>query len=148
MRICIRCGQTDETVSFTTLERKDGTLYHYRQCTGCVWKRNKARLEANKEGTILKGRRDAAKRPMRDSVWVLWCPNGDYPRDSYFNNSEFRETLNEGYWPLGMLVKIKEQKYAVCGSGVMARTWKQLGYPLNIEWPEQTLAEVNGRARV
>lgn len=148
MKICVRCGETDNVVSFESRERKDGTIYHYKQCNGCVNLRKKKRREAVRSGRILAGRKGAAKRPMRGSVWVLWCPNGDYPRGSYFNNSEFRETLNEGYWPLGMLVEIKEQKYAVCGSGIAMRTWKRLGYPLNIEWPEQTLAEVNGRARV
>ena len=148
MQICVRCGKTNEVVSFSTMERKDGTLYYYKQCTECVWKRDKRRKKAIKEGNILKGRPGAVKRPRKGSVWVLWTPNNEYPRGNYFNNSEFMDTLKAGVWTLGMLVKIQEQKYAVCGNGVVMRTMKQLGYPLGVSLPEQSLIEVNGRARL
>jgi hypothetical protein len=146
--ICESCGGTDKEVKFNKITRPDGTLYWYKRCAECKYKKDKARQKAQAEGTVLKGRKQMAKRPRISSVWVLWCPKDAYQRGSFFNRSEFKATLREGYWPLGMLVKIREQKYAVCGSGVVARTWKRLGYPLNVEWTEQWLMEVNGRARV
>ena len=149
-RICESCGGTDEEVRFNKITRPDGTLYWYKKCAECKYKRDKARYKSFAEGTELipKGSKEKVKRPRKGSVWVLWCPNNKYPRGSFFNNSEFKDTLSEGYWPLGMLVKIQEQKYAVCGNGVVMRTLKQLGYPLEVELPKQSLNEVNGRARV
>ena len=148
IRICIRCGKTDKEVRFDRQVRPNGTVYIRPVCGQCIWKYNKKRAGLVRQGLIPQGIPGRAKRPMRGSVYVLWCPNEEYPRGNFFNNAEFRETLNEGYWPLGMLIKIKEQKYAVCGSGVVMKTWRQLNYPLNVEWPEQWLIEINGRARV
>jgi len=147
VRICVTCGKTDEVVSFATKKRKDGTLYHYRQCTECVWKRTKRRRAAERAGWTIKSKRGAVKRIKQGSVHVLWCPNNEYPKGNYFNNGEFMDTLKAGVWTLGMLIKIQEQKYCVCGNGFVMRTLKQLNYPLGIDLPEQSLVEVNGRAR-
>ena len=78
---------------------------------------------------------------------VLWSPRNGYRRGRYFNNSEFKATLEDGLFALGMIVKAREKKFVVCGSGSENLELKKRDYPLKAKFPEQWLVEINGRAR-
>ncbi len=134
MRICVACGKTDNEVHFNKMVRSSGAIYAHIRCGECQWKQ---RITNSTPVAIIKpivGRNTV--------VEVLKCPHNEYPRGNRFSGGDFKTTLKGGAWTLGMIVRIKGIKYAVCGNGVVMRTLKSLGYPLGVKMPAQWLAEV------
>ena len=76
-------------------------------------------------------------------VEVLWCPHNEYPEGGCFKPTVFRSTMQAGYWTLGMLVRIDGKRYVVCGNGIVMKTMKRLGFPLDVRLPAQWLTEVD-----
>ena len=120
-------------------------------CNQCRWKRRKKRMELEVLGVGRKGGRLpdtlGTRFPRATDFHTLWSPKNGYPRGHYFNNGEFRETLRQGLFVMGMIVRSREKKYVVCGDGSANLVLKKRGYPLKARFPEQWLTEINGRAR-
>lgn len=139
MRICVACGKTDDEVHFNKINRSNGTVYTHIRCGECQWKR-RTRVENGTAVAIT--RPGMAHMNKLAVVEVLKCPHNEYPRGNRFSGGDFKTTLKGGAWTLGMIVRIKGVKYAVCGNGVVMRTLKRRGYPLGVKLPAQWLAEV------
>ena len=137
MRICVGCGKTD--VYFASTVRASGYNYTHIRCTACQHKRKMA----YKNGTAKPIRKEPKWTFGRNTVVeIVKCPNNEYPKGNRFRSGDFHNTLQAGHWTLGMVVKIEGKKYAVCGNGIVMRTLKRLGYPLDVRLPQQWLTEV------
>lgn len=89
---------------------------------------------------------------------VLWAPRERWPRLVRINASEFHADLADGLYPLGMIVRKDVsgeveiegnwRKYAVCGDGRERLVMDKAGWPDGYRLTRQTLASVNGEARV
>ena len=78
---------------------------------------------------------------------VVKCPHNIFPRGNRipwtsFGRGVLRSTLDDGYFPLGMVISYRDKLYAVCGDGVFWRRQKKLGYPRHVPYPEQWLTEI------
>ena len=81
---------------------------------------------------------------------VIWCPHNAIPRGSLylwsdFGGSTYESTLEEGFWPLGMVIEYEGSLYVVCGSGRFWLEQKRQGFPLGVEYPPQELRKLNGK---
>lgn len=87
---------------------------------------------------------------------VVWCPpdpetgNPQYPRNSElgwsdFGFSTYRSTLDDGYWPLGMVLEYRSELYVVCGNGQFWKEQRKQGLPLGVTYPPQKLRKLNGK---
>ena len=138
-RICWTCGGTDENVYFASTVRASGYNYTHIRCSGCQHKRK----VALKNGTAKPIQKEPKWEFKKNTIIeVLKCPNNEYPVGNYFYSGGFHNTLLAGYWTLGMVVLIEGKKYAVCGNGIVMKTMKKLGYPLDVRLPAQWLTEV------
>lgn len=77
---------------------------------------------------------------------VVSCPHDIFPKGnripwSQFGGSTQQSTLEDGYFPLGMVVSYKEKLYVVCGDGRFWLEQKKLGYP-QVPYPAQWLREI------
>ena len=78
---------------------------------------------------------------------VVRCPRDIFPRGnciawSSFGNGRLPSTLDDGYFPLGMVIEYQEKQYVVCGDGRWWLRQKKLGYPPQVPYPEQWLTEI------
>lgn len=139
-KICIACGETDDRVHFAISVRASGYEYRDARCTACQWRRR----EALRRGTA-KPLKKAAKWAFGKGamVEVMWCPHDEFLKGSSFKTGVFHNTLIAGYWTLGMVVKIEDRRYVVCGNGIVMKTMKRLDFPLDVRLPAQWLTEVD-----
>ena len=139
MRICIACGKTDDEVYFgKKTKRASGYTHTPKRCSRCVYRlrrRAKPYTQSNRAKVHFK-RSTVAE--------VVSCPKNEY--QGTFYGGDFKDTLRAGYWTLGMIVRIDDKKYAVCGNGLVMKTMKRLGYPADVKLPAQWLAEVTQEA--
>ena len=126
-KICLACGKTDDEVYFGKERlRPNGYVYTTKYCAVCYYKPHPP-VDKSKRATVHYRRGNLVR--------VLSCPHNEYQGPFYCN--DFRDTLLDGFWTLGMVVSINGKKYAVCGNGVVMRTMKRRGYPLDVKLPSQ-----------
>ena len=129
---CYTCGGTKTANRTKDSEfgwRKDRETYR-SSCKECVTK--SARLR-NKNDSQPDTR-----------FYTLWCPNNEYPKDHRFSNGDFKATLENGLFTLGMIVSNRGKKHVVCGDGHASLKLKKLDYPTGTRFPKQWLTEAEG----
>ena len=125
----------DTKPCFTCHEEKPVSEFYHRgdkpgyrpNCKGCY------------RGARLRNKNDS------DTCFhTLWCPNSEYPKDHYFSNGDFKTTLENGLFTLGMIVSNRGKKHVVCGDGHASLKLKKLDYPTGTRFPKQWLTEAEG----
>lgn len=81
---------------------------------------------------------------------VVFCPGDQFPRGSllpwieFGNGRKWEGTMEDGYWPLGMVLEYCDEYYVICGDGQFWKQQKQEGYPYEGRYPEQKLRKIDG----
>ena len=139
MKTCLDClGKEEDGAKFSP---------NRKVCNQCRWTRRKIRVELEGRMGGKSPEKIGVRFPRVTDFHILWSPKSEYPRGHYFGNGEFVETLKAGLFTMGMIVRSRDKKYVVCGSGSADLWLKKLGYPLNAVFPEQWLVQVDGQAR-